>query len=80
MEKADIFSEDEQKKVLQSGTLTPWLKKCAILALATVKEAFATQGWGKWAPWKPGYENNTGMILQDTQQLKNSITEEVVEP
>ena len=79
LENAKIFSEDDFNEVLKTGTLVPWLKKIAVLATATVKEAFATNGFGRWAPWRPGYENNTGDILVDTGQLRDSITEEVVE-
>lgn len=80
LDNSDIFGEDELKQVLATGSLTPWMKKAAILAVATVKEAFFTSGWGRWAPWKsPGYENNTGQVLMDTKQLEGSITEEVVE-
>lgn len=80
LETSDIFSEDELKEVLKIGSLLPWMKKVAILGVATVKEAFATGGWGKWAPWSPGYTNQTGDILVDTRQLRDSITEQVVDP
>lgn len=79
LEKSSVMGEHEMKQVLATGSLAPWLKKVAILAVGCCKEAFFTSGWGRWAPWKPGYTNNTGQILMDTTQLRESITEEVVE-
>lgn len=48
------------------------------IGVEVVKTAFDTQGYGKWPKWKtPNYQNNTGKILQDTQQLRESIAHEV---
>ena len=81
LEDTDLLGEDEMRKVAETGSLTPWMKKIAVIAVGVVKEAFATQGYGKWPSWKtPGYTNNTGQVLMDTKQLERSITEEVVEP
>lgn len=69
----EVFTE-----VMRAGTTVPWMKKVAIIAESIVAEAFATGGFGKWPAWKtPGYESNTGDILVDTTQLRNSITSEV---
>ncbi len=79
MEAAGALDENVLKQVLAEGTIIPWLKKIGVLAEGIVAEGFATGGFGKWAPHSPGYTNNTGQVLVDTQQLRNSITSEVVE-
>lgn len=79
LENTDLLSEDVFKDVIKSGSLVPWLTQCAIVAVATIKKAFASNGFGKWAPWAKGYTNNTGDILVDTRQLRDSITFDVKE-
>jgi hypothetical protein len=80
MESEGAFSEEELKEVLRSGSVMAWLKKVAVLAEGVVREAFDLEGPG-WPEWSdPDYENNTGKILQDTQQLRESIISEVKEP
>lgn len=66
--------------VVEGGSLQPLMKKIALIAEQVVLNAFDTQGNGKWPKWiDPGYMNNTGQILVDTQQLRNSITSTVSE-
>jgi phage gpG-like protein len=78
LESAGAFTPDEFSKVVKEASLVPWLHRIAIVAEKIVGDAFATGGFGKWPKWKTkGYENNTGMLLVDTQQLRNSITSEV---
>ncbi len=78
MENSGALDEDTMKAVIKSGTVTPWLKKVSALAKTIVLDAFDTGGFGKWASWKSGsYTNNTGNILVDTTQLRDSITDEV---
>lgn len=80
MEKSGALDKDVLSKVIKSGSVTPWLKKIAVLAEGIVADAFATEGFGKWASWKnSNYTNNANQILVDTQQLRNSITSEVKE-
>jgi hypothetical protein len=79
IEKSEGFDNDALSEVMAEKSLKPWMKKIAVMAEAVIQEGFDTQGFGKWAPLAPGYENNTGMILQDTQQLRHSITAEVVD-
>lgn len=79
MEQEGALSEAELKEVLRSGSVMAWLKKIGILAEAVVREAFDLEGPG-WPEWSdPDYENETGKILQDTQQLRESIISEVKE-
>jgi phage gpG-like protein len=77
--KTTAFNDDVLKSVMRSGSLKLWVQKIATVAKNVVLGAFDTAGYGRWAAWKPGYENNTGNVLVNTQQLRNSITEDVVE-
>lgn len=78
LDKSDAFDKDALGKVMSAKDLRPWIDKIAILAQSVVMEAFASQGFGKWPQWQtPGYKNKTGMLLQDTLQMRNSITYEV---
>lgn len=78
MRGSDMLSEETLKEVIRQGTVLPWSQQVAVLAEGIVADAFATGGFGAWAPWKnPNYTNNTGDILKDTQQLSESITSEV---
>lgn len=78
MASSGAFDKDALAEVIRSKSVVPWLKKVGIIAEAIVAEGFASGGYGQWPAWKPGYKNNTGMLLVDTQQLRNSITSEVV--
>lgn len=78
LEATGALDKDIMKQVVESGTIVPWLTKVAIVAKNIVLDAFDTGGFGKWASWSnPNYQNNTGKILVDTQQLRNSIEHEV---
>lgn len=80
LEKSGALDKDTLNEIIRTGALIPYLKKVAVLAEGIVMGAFDTGGYGKWAAWKnPNYQNNTGDILVDTQQLRNSITSEVSE-
>lgn len=78
MEASGAFDKDVLKEVVQQATMIPWLKKIAVLAEGIVAEAFQTGGFGKWTAWRtPGYKNYNNRILDDTGQLKDSITSDV---
>ncbi len=77
LESSGAFDKDTLIQVVKDGWFVPWLEKIAIIAEKIVGEAFDTGGFGKWPKWSQGYTNNTGQILVDTQQLRNSITSEV---
>lgn len=77
MEKSGALNKDVLADVLKQGTVVPWMQVIAILAEGIVAEAFDTGGFGKWKAHAPGYTNNTGDILVDTKQLRDSITSEV---
>lgn len=50
--------------------------KIGIIAKRVILDAFASGGFGEWKQTET--ENNTGMTLVDTQQLRDSINFEVV--
>lgn len=78
MQSSNLLNQEVLKAVIKEGSVLPWITKVAIIAENIVLDAFSSSGFGKWAPWKnPSYTNNTGMLLVDTQQLRNSITYEV---
>ena len=78
MTKGGLFDQDTLSLVIKQASLKPWLQKVAICAEACVADAFATGGDGKWPAWKQqGYTNNSGQLLVDTGQLRDSITSEV---
>lgn len=77
LEKSRAFDDDVMKLVVRTGSVLPWMQKIAVVAKDVVLGAFATAGYGRWQAWSKGYSNRTGNILVDTQQLRNSITEEV---
>lgn len=75
LENSNAFTEDTLKEVVKQGSFLPWLYDLAALAEKIISDAFDTGGFGKWPKTKT--ENNTGMTLVDTQQLRNSITSDV---
>lgn len=79
MDSAGAFSEATVNKIIEEKSLLPWMAKVGVLAEGIVLQAFATGGFGRWAPWKnPNYKNNANMLLVDTTQLRSSITHEIV--
>lgn len=79
MIKSNALDKNVLKKVIKEGTLIPWMEKIAILAEGIVLGAFDSGGYGEWKGWKDSsYSNNTGQLLVDTQQLRNSITSKVI--
>lgn len=79
LKKSGLFTEDLLKKALADGKVLPLLKAVGVAAEAVVQDAFATGGFGKWAPWKGSYTSKTGQILVNSQQLRTSITSDVKE-
>lgn len=64
---------------LASGDMRQFIEKMAIVAKATVLEAFDTGGFGQWQPLsdKTLDQKKTKQILVETQQLRNSISYEI---
>lgn len=81
LKNSNAFNQDVLRNVMRKGTILPWMQKVAILAEGIVLGAFSSGGYGKWPKWKnSSYSNNTGQLLLDTQQLRDSIGSEVVTP
>lgn len=76
---AKMIDIDLLKECMKEKSLVPWLDRMGVEAVAIVLGGFDSNGYGKWAKWKAPYKNQTGMILVDTQQLRNSIGYEVVD-
>lgn len=79
LDKRGLFTEEALAKVFKLKSLTPWMEKIGIAAEECVQEAFATNGFGNWKGWSNGYESNTGQILVNTTDLRDSISSQVVE-
>lgn len=77
VEQSGAFNEDVLKEVIASGSALGWMEKIAAIAEGVVIDAFGSNGFGKWAPWKNGYSSTTGNILVETGQLERSITHKV---
>ena len=84
LEEGGLFEEEEAREVLRTGTLTPWMKRVAMIAVGLCKESFTNDGWGKWEPLDDTYSEwkdqwyGTGQILVASGQLRDSITDEVM--
>lgn len=80
LENSGALDKEVLNEVMKSGTMLPWVRKIAVIAEGIVMDAFDSGGFGQWPAWKNrDYTNNTGMLLVDTQQLRNSISSEVKE-
>lgn len=72
--KSRLINVKTFEEIAQKRTMVPFLSRLGIVGVSIVLDAFKNEGWGKWPPWKdPNYTNQTGQLLQDTQQLRNSI-------
>src|SRR5208282_3165840 len=67
--KSGLTEDVVLREVIKTRSVKLWLQKIGVLAEGIILEAFASNGFGKWAKWKnPDYKNNTGNVLVDTQQ------------
>lgn len=73
LEQMGHFDKETLEKTIRNSSLEEYAEIIGKLAVGIVIKGFETNGYGKWAPWAPGYKNRTGKILVDTAQLKNSI-------
>lgn len=79
LDKAGFDSKKTIIDAAMNGTLFDVVQKLGLVGENVVRTGFQNGGWGKWVSWKdPKYTNNTGMLLVDTQQLRNSVSSEVV--
>lgn len=78
MESSGALDKDVLAEAVASGSLTPYMKKIAVLAEDIVLGAFDSGGYGKWQPSNMAHKTNA-QTLVETQQLRNSVTSEVKE-
>jgi phage gpG-like protein len=83
LESSHAFGDKALKEVVAAKSIKPWMEKIGKLGEEVVKEAFATEGWGTWKKWSKSYarrkkKGTDNMILDDTGQLRDSITSDVV--
>lgn len=76
LEKAGAFDAKALDEVIRTKSIFPWMKKISVMALDVVLGGFATGGYGKWKPSNFRYKK-VQMTLVETQQLRNSVTEDV---
>ena len=67
-------------KAVKSGKAEEFAAKVGIIAESVIQDAFATSGWGKWAPNAPSTVKQKGSDkpLIDTGELRRSISSEVI--
>ncbi len=74
----DILNEDSLRKMSEEKSILPLLKQVAVVAEATVLEAFDTGGFGSWPPSDMKNKTNHQTLVESTQ-LRNSISYEILE-
>lgn len=79
LENAHAFTEDAAKEVLKEGSFRVWIEKASILAVATVLEAFDSNGFGTWQKLEDETlaRKKVKQILTETGQLRDSISYEI---
>lgn len=67
-------------EIVQSGRMTAVLKRIGIACENAVQKAFATGGFGRWAPDKPSTVKNKGSAspLIDRGELRRAVSSQVV--
>ena len=80
LESTGTLNEKALSEIVTSGDLMTFMKKVAVAAENIVGDAFKTQGFGKWPAWKHPEQHDPDQIgiLQETQELRESIGSEVV--
>ncbi len=78
LKSAGGLRKDVTEEVFKTRELRPWLQKCGAIAVGVIQDAFNTGGFGKWKPSNMSRKRNH-QTLVETQQLRNSITYEVVD-
>lgn len=74
------LTSDELEKAMANGKTEEFAKKVGIVAEEVIQEAFATNGFGEWAPNAPMTKELKGSSspLIDTGQLRRSISSKVI--
>jgi len=65
--------------MVKEGDIRPTLERIGIVGVATVLDAFDTEGFGTWAPLadRTLASKKVKQILTETQSLRDSISYEV---
>lgn len=79
IDNSGAFTQEAAIKVVNEGTVKPWVAKIGILAEGVVITAFSNEGYGKWPPLNPKYmeKKKVKQILVETRQLLGAITSDV---
>lgn len=72
-----LFNKKSIAEVIATGTFEPLVKKIGIVGERTVLLAFDSGGFGRWLPSNM-QDKKVHLTLVESQQLRNSITSEVV--
>lgn len=78
IEKAGKIKPAMLKEIVREGTSKPWARKLGIIGEQIVADAFDSGGFGKWKQSDMS-RKKVKQTLVETQQLRNSISSEVVE-
>lgn len=78
LEKAGAFDDAALKRVIETGSLLPYVQKVTLVAEGIVLEGFNTGGYGLWKASDMRFKKNH-QTLVETQQLRNAISSEVKE-
>lgn len=76
IEESGALDEALLKRMIKEGSFAKWTEQIAIMAVATVLEAFDTSGYGKWQPSNMEHKK-VKQTLVETHQLRDSITYEI---
>lgn len=76
IENSGLFKKSINE-IIDSSGIKSFATKISVIAEKTVREAFNTGGFGKWKPSNMD-RKKVHQTLVETQQLRNSITSEVI--
>lgn len=81
LDRAGAFSKTVIQEIIDMKSLVGFVRKMGVVAERLVVDGFDSGGFGKWAPLKAATiaRKKNNQILVETQQLRNSITSDVVE-
>lgn len=78
MKAVNMVSAKTLKEIIAAGSLLPIVQKMAVVGERCVLLAFDSGGFGNWRPSDMRYKK-VHQTLVESQQLRDSITSEVVE-
>ena len=80
LQKKSSMTKGAFEKSVKEGKVNDFVAKVGIVAEEVIQDAFATSGFGNWAPNKPSTVKRKGSNkpLIDTGELRRSISSEVI--